>query len=246
MRLRCQIDGDFGTFLMDFERELARDFRDAMDQAGISLQNELKQQTLSALSRGQGVANAWKRQTYPKNPLSPTLRPTAFVWTRAPNIIQPIDTGEVITVQRGKWLVWPTGYNALAGRRNASGRGGMRVKPEEMVAARKQTAVIPTSNPKIKLWCLRVRQASSLGGKSRRGRGRIQLFVGNRNVQVNTGRGKASQRQARQQQLVESGLVPMFFMSKQVHPGKRLDIDAAADRAGDRIVSMAATAKGGV
>jgi hypothetical protein len=246
MRLRFEITGSFEDALTDIERELARDFRDAMDQAGTELQNDLRQQTTSALPRGQGIAKAWNRRTYPLNPFSTTLHPTAFVWTSAPNVIQPIDTGEVITVKRSKWLVWPTGYNALAGRRNASGRGGMRVKPEEMVAARKQTVVIPTSNPKIKMWCLRVRQASNLGGASRRGRGRIQLFVGNRNVKVNTGHGKASERQARHDQLVSSGLVPMFFMSKQVHPGKRLDIDAAAERAGDRIVSMASAAKGGV
>jgi hypothetical protein len=244
MRLRCQIDGSFDAVMTDIQRELARDFRDAMDQAGVSLQNELKQQTLTALSRGQGVANAWKRQTYPRNPLNPTLHPTGFVWTRAPNIIQPIDTGEVITVKRGKWLVWPTGYNATAGRRNAGRRGGMRVSVEEMIAAKRQTVVIPTSNPEIKLWCLRVRQASSLGGKSRRGRGRVQLFVGNRNVEVNTGRGKVRDRAFRTQAILKYGLVPMFIMSRQVQPGKRLDIDAAADRAGDRIVALAATARG--
>jgi hypothetical protein len=35
--------------------------------------------------------------------------------------------------------------------------------------------------------------------------------------------------------LVESGLVPMFFLKRSVNPGKRLDIAGAADRAERRL-----------
>jgi hypothetical protein len=235
MRARISVEGDFSEAVEDETRELARDLRSGVSRAGADLLNDVRGQTSSAF-KGRGVTNAWRSRTYPQNPFTLTLHPAAVVWTRAPNIVAAFEEGKPITARRGRYLCWPTGYNAIGGRRNKGARGGLRVTPDEMKAAKGQSVIIPSSSDRtLKLWCLRVRQASSTGGKSGRGRGRLRLFVGNRNVEVNTGRGKAGERAARTKQLVDSGLVPMFFLKRTVNPGKRLDIAGAGDRAMTRL-----------
>lgn len=57
------------------------------------------------------------------------------------------------------------------------------------------------------------------------------FFVASHNVEVNTGRGKAGDRAARTEALLASGLAPMFFLSSEVRPGKRLDVAGVARRA---------------
>ena len=112
--------------------------------------------------------------------------------------------------------------------------------PEEMVSSR-ESVVIPSGNFRIKLWCLKARQASSRGGKSGRGKGRVRFFVGGRNVEVNTGRGRAGERAGRTEQLLKSGLAPMFFLSTEVNPGKRLDV-AGVGRRADAVLEREVTA----
>lgn len=231
MRVRAEVRGDLAALIQDETDATARALRDGIDRAGLALQADLRDQTKRALPRGQGIANAWRERVYPVNPFVRTLHPTALVWSRTPDIISAFDEGKPITVKRTKFLCWPTGYNAAGGRRNASGRGGVRVSTDEMTAAKGQSVVIPTRRRGTYLWCLRVRQASSRGGRTGRGRGRVQLYVGGKNVQVNTGRGKAGERQERQTQLVALGLVPMFILQRSVNPGKRLDVAGAAAKA---------------
>jgi serine/threonine protein kinase len=84
-------------------------------------------------------------------------------------------------------------WNALRGRRGASARGGMRVTPEQMMAAKGDAFVIRAkSNPAVRLWCLRVREARGL---SRRGRNRVRLWAGP--AEVLTGNRKGRQQAAR-------------------------------------------------
>jgi uncharacterized protein YjlB len=235
MRARITVEGDIVDAVEEGIREQSRDLRDGVVRASQALLTDVRDQTSSAF-KGNGVTRAWRSRIYPTSPFTVTLHPAAVVWTRAPNIVSAFEEGKTITARRGRYLCWPTGYNAIGGRRNKGSRGGLRVTPDEMKAAKGQSVIITSKSDRtLKLWCLRVRQASSTGGKSGRGRGRVRLFVGNRNVEVNTGRGKAGERKARQEQLVESGLVPMFFLKRSVNPGKRLDIAGAANRAEARL-----------
>ena len=232
MRVRIGVEGDFDGIVREETAETSRRLRDGIRRASDALREDLRGQTVTALPRGRGIANAWRSKVFPENPFTVTLHPAAVVWSRAPNIISAFDEGKPITAKRSRFLCWPTGFNATSGRRNAGARGGLRVTAAEMAGARGQAVVIPTkSDRSVFLWCLRVRQASSTGGRSRRGRGRVRLFVGNRNVEVNTGRGRAADRAGRAKDLTTLGLVPMFFLKKTVNPGKRLDVAGAARRA---------------
>lgn len=230
MRLGVTIRGDLAAIVQDETVETARGLRDGIDTARAALQQELRDQSSRAF-KGRSIANSWRSRTFPQNPLTVTMHPSALVWTRAPNIVSAFEEGQAITVKNGKYLCWPTSFNAARGRRNSGSRGGLRVTPEEMAAAKGQSVVLPSRTRGLFLWCLRVRQASSRGGRSGRGRGRVRLYVGNRNVEILTGRIRAGERAEKAAELVARGIVPMFFLSRQVTPGKRLDVAGAAAKA---------------
>ena len=86
------------------------------------------------------------------------------------------------------------------------------------------------SNPAVRLWCLRVREARGL---SRRGRNRIRLWAGP--AEVMTGNRKGRQQAA--SDLLVQGFVPMFLLMKSVSVRKRLDIGAVRDRAAGLLAS---------
>jgi hypothetical protein len=245
MRLRIGVEGDFQGLIDEETTETSRRLRDGVRCATDGLREDLRSQTATALPRGRGIANAWRAKVFPANPFTVTLHPAGLVWSRAPNIIDAFDKGAPITAKRSRYLCWPTGFNAVGGRRNAGARGGLRVTAAEMAAARGQAVVIPSRTDRsVFLWCLRVRQASSTGGRTGRGRGRLRLFVGNRNVEVNTGRGKASDKAARSRLILKNDLVPMFYLKKTVSPGKRLDVAGAARRAETALAAHVASEMG--
>jgi hypothetical protein len=241
MRVGVSIRGDIAALMQDETVETARNLRDGIQNAGRALQAELRQQTASAFPRGRGIASAWKTKVFPENPLTVTFHPAASVSVAAKKkdgspttisqIIEAFESGKTITAKRGKYLAWPTSYNATAGRRGAGRRGGVRVTVEEMTAERGQSVIIPSRRRGLALWCLRVRQASSVGGKSGRNRGAVQLYVGGRNIRVATGKIKKGAKAALISDLASRGIIAMYFLAKQVTPGKRLDVEGAAQKA---------------
>ncbi|MGG5819648.1 DUF6441 family protein [Falsiroseomonas sp. HW251] len=171
------------------------------------------------------MANAWRLSLYPPPATAPrTLRPAALVWTNAPKLVDAFDRGVPIVARGGRYLAFPTPYNAAGGRRGASVRGGLRVTPAQMQAARGEAFVLRSSNPSVRLWCLRVRAASGIGRRARR----LRLFVGP-NAEILTGRRRGQQRRARE--VLAQGFVPMFFLLRQVSLRKRLDVAAVRRRA---------------
>ena len=222
-------------------RDTARAMRRAVERAGREVQGELRAQARSASFRdnGRALANSWRLSVYPKPGAAPTtLRPAAVVWSNAPKLARAFDEGAVINAKGGRYLAFPTGYNATGGRRNASSRGGLRVTPEQMRAARKEAFVIRSSTPGVMLWCLRVRGASGIGVRGRARRGRLRLFVGP-NAEVLTGRRKGQRQRARE--ILSQGFVPMFFLMRRVTLRKRLDVAAVRRRAAGILArSMAA------
>ena len=208
--------------------------RRGLEAAATELQQSLRDQVLAAgfAGGGQGIANAWRVKYYP--PGGFTLHPSAIIFTRVPDIIDAFEQGVPITAKSSKYLAWPTGYNATAGRRSAGRRGGLRVTPAEMVAAKGEAAVIPTKRGGLKLWCLRVREArtSNRAGRfTRASQAKMRLFVGGKNVEILTGRLKASARNKIVEKLLDYGYVAMFFLAKQVSERKRLDVAGTFDAA---------------
>lgn len=213
---------------MDEEvKAIARSLRRAAERTGKQVQTELRGQARAAGFKdgGRALANAWRLETYPKPGIGErSWRPAALIYSNAPDIAEAFDKGAEITAKGGKWLAFPTGYNAQRGRRGQ--RTGLRVTPEQMRAAKGEAFVIKSkSNPNVSLWCLRVREAR---GTSRRSRNRVRLFVAGP-AEVLTGHRKGQQQRAKD--LRAQGFVPMFLLMRKVSLRKHLDIDAVRRQA---------------
>lgn len=221
------VTGDMGAAMRDEIKVISSRLRRAVELTGRGVQATLRQQARAAGFRdgGRAVANAWRFRLYPASPSVITLNPAAEIKTNMAEAVEAHDKGAVITVQGKKWLVWPTGFNALQGRVKSGSRGGMRISPDQMAALQKtkQTFVIKSkSNPGLSLWCIRVFAATGLKRGGAKGSGRLRLFAGG-GVEVATGKVKGQQ--AWRKKLLKQGFVPMFFMSKRTTLRKRLDIE---------------------
>ena len=226
MRVTVKVSGDIKAILDNETLLASAAVRRGMQDAGEKIQATLRSQVTGAGFRGngQGIAKAWRLRVYPPGG-GFTLRPSALISTAAPNIIDAFEQGKPISASGGKYLAWPTPFNAAGGRRSAGGRGGVRVTTAEMMAAKKDAAVIPTKRKGLKLWCLRVRAAHGRTKDTGRfNKSRIRLFVGGKNVEILTGRIKAADRNKKVEELLARGYVALFFLAKQVSETKRLDV----------------------
>jgi hypothetical protein len=229
--LRATVTGNLTQALDQEVRKVAAALRRAVATTGQQVQGELRAQARGTGFKdgGRSVANAWRLQVFPRTGVGPkTLRPAALVWSRMPDVVTAFDRGAPIRAKAGKYLAFPTGYNAGRGRRNAGRRGGMRVTPEQMIAAGKrgEAFVLPSkSNPRVRLWCLRVAGAY---GTTQRTRKRLRLFVGE-STEVVTGKVKGLQQ--RRRDVLKQGFVPMFFLMRQVSLRKRLDVEGVRRKA---------------
>ena len=180
--LLATIRGDLRAAMEAEIRDVARAMRRGVERAGREVQAELRAQARGAdfSDKGRALANSWRLKLYlPPGAAPRSFRPAALVYSNAPKLVEAFDKGLPITAKGGRYLAFPTGYNATRGRRGASSRGGLRVTPAEMKAARGEAFIIRSkSNPAVRLWCLRVRGASGLGKRRR-----LRLFVGS-NVEV--------------------------------------------------------------
>ncbi len=224
--LHATIQGSLLDQMKAEVREVSAGLRRAVDRTGKQVQTLVRQQAKAAGFRdgGRAIANSWRLKTFPR-PGTATFNPAAEVASNMPLAVETFDKGATVTVKRREWLVWPTGFNATAGRRNAGRGGGMRVTPEQMLHASRGEAFVIRArhNPRIALWCLRVRAATGLRRGGKRGAGRLRLFVGGHNVEVATGKVKGQGKW--RQSLLRQGFVPMFFMAKKVTLRKRLDLE---------------------
>jgi len=236
--IAATISGDLRKAMESEIVSIARGMRRGVERAGKQVQAQLRAQARSSGFRdnGRSIANAWRLKVYPLPGRAPrTLRPGALVYSNASAIVDAFDKGLPITAKGGRYLAFPTGYNATRGRRNASSRGGLRVTPSQMKAARGEAFVIQSkSNPKVRLWCLRVRGAQSTS----KGR-RMRAFVG-ANVEVLTGRRKGQQRFVKE--MLKQGFVPMFILLRSVTPRKVFDLAGVRRRAG-MILAQSITAE---
>ncbi|WP_191085629.1 DUF6441 family protein [Roseococcus microcysteis] len=182
------------------------------------------------------MARTWRLQVFPR-PGKPTLRPTALISSRAPTIADGFDRGATIRAKGGKFLAVPTQENRGGGLRNRR----PRITPAQMVAAKKQTFVLPIKGSQNKLWCIRVTEANS---RTKAGRIQRQAIAGNR-VRVGARRTSIGGRSLSAGQygarLLEQGFVPMFLLLRQVQLRKAFDIAGTARRAHDRMMQVLRT-----
>jgi hypothetical protein len=230
MYLKATITGNLRKAMDTEVLKVAGALRRAVTTTGQQVQTELRAQARGGGFKdgGRAVANAWRLKIYPVPGRAPTtFKPAALVFSKMPDSVSAFEKGATITAKGGRYLTFPTGYNATRGRRNAGGRGGVRVTPDQMKQAgrRGEAFVIPTANPKVRLWCLRV---AATTGITQRTRKRIRLFVG-ASTEVVTGKVKGLQQ--RRREVLKQGFVPMFFLMRSVTLRKRLDVASVRARA---------------
>jgi hypothetical protein len=104
---------------------------DSVRRVGLAAQARLRQQVTTSLRGAQGVANAWRIKFYPDG--RPSLGAAAVIFSKAPNIIQAFDAGEVITPKGARYLAIPL---PAAGPVNV---GGKRITPRSYAQRTGQT-----------------------------------------------------------------------------------------------------------
>jgi hypothetical protein len=104
----------------DIERAITAGMRDAAD----GLKQDLRQDVVAA-GLGERLSRTWRGKTFPE--VGESVEAAAYVWSKAPKIIDAFDRGVVIRSKSGFWLAIPC---AAAGPRGigASGRSA-RITP---------------------------------------------------------------------------------------------------------------------
>lgn len=104
----------------DIERAVTSGMRDAAD----GLKQDLREDVVAA-GLGERLSRTWRGMTFPE--LGESAEAAAYVWSKAPKIIDAFDRGVTIRSHDGFWLAIPT---AAAGPRGlgASGRSA-RITP---------------------------------------------------------------------------------------------------------------------
>jgi hypothetical protein len=132
---------DAGAFARDLQRACASEaalvdqvVSEEVKAGGQGLQSDLRRETEAIL--GQKIANAWRSRHYPNK--GDTGGPAAFVWTKAPKIIDFFSTSKVVTPV-GEAFAIPTENVPRAGR-------GRRMSPIE-VEARFNAELFPVHLP---------------------------------------------------------------------------------------------------
>lgn len=91
------------------ERAVTSGMRDAAD----ALKGELREQVVSA-GLGDRLARTWRGKVFPES--GDSMEAAAFVWSRAPKLIDAFDRGVTIRSARGLFLAIPTAAAGAVGR----------------------------------------------------------------------------------------------------------------------------------
>lgn len=109
---------DLGKALAGTEKAVQRAVTAGMRQASDGLKSSLREDVVSS-GLGERLARTWRGTTYPQ--AGDSLEAAAFVWSRAPKLIDAFDRGVTIRSSRGFWLAIPTPAAGPIGR-TASGQ----------------------------------------------------------------------------------------------------------------------------
>lgn len=121
MKLKLDIDPDLVAMMAAEIKAGEKAVSAAMREAGSGLKSDWRAQITGA-GLGRRLAGSIRSEFYPKR--EPSLNAAAFIWSKAPKIMNAHDTGPLIRSKDGFWLAIPT---KAAGK---SRRGG-RITPGE-------------------------------------------------------------------------------------------------------------------
>ncbi|CAM5281661.1 DUF6441 family protein [Sphingobium scionense] len=213
---------DFAEIERAAIEDLGRDVTAAMAEATDYLKELLRNDVLSA-GMGQRLAKTWRSQVYPRNGHS--LGPAGFVWSKAPQIVDAFSRGVTIRPVDGEGYLWIPTKNVPPRRRSgsyASSLGkrarGTRMSPEEVELTFNSELIIQKGKRGSLLALIDVVGANNGRGFRQASAGRLK------------GRKGMAPRAVKR--------VLMFVLVRQAKMPLRLNLQAAADRAGRYLVSL--------
>ena len=116
---------DLGTALAGTEKQIERAVTSGMREATDGLKQDLREDVVAA-GLGERLSRTWRGKTFPE--IGESAEAAAYVWSRAPNILDAFDRGVVIRSTRGLFLAIPT---AAAGKNGRSAAGSReKITPE--------------------------------------------------------------------------------------------------------------------
>jgi hypothetical protein len=199
---------DIARRLKGAEGDMARFVTAAMRQVTEGLKTDLRADVVDS-GIGQRLANTWRGKTFPESGAS--IEAAAFVWSKAPNIVDAFDRGVTIRSRHGFWLAIPTpaagktGLNPTGARKRITPGGwerrtGMRLR---LVYRRGRPSLLVADEARI------TRRGLAAKSRSKSGRGQVTAII--------------------------------FLLVPQVTLRKRLDIEATATRWAARVPGLIAS-----
>lgn len=104
---------DLAKALSRAEKTIERAVTSGMRDAADALKGELREQVVSA-GLGDRLARTWRGKVFPET--GDSMEAAAFVWSRAPKLIDAFDRGVTIRSARGLFLAIPTAAAGAVGR----------------------------------------------------------------------------------------------------------------------------------
>jgi Family of unknown function (DUF6441) len=187
--------------LASTEEDMAKAVTLAMDDTGSELQNELRGQ-IERSGLGARMAKSWRRKTFPERTNS--IDATAYLWSRAPIVVDAFDRGVTIRAVNKRWLAVPT---------KAAGKSRPRMNPklwEQRNGIELRAIWLPRGPSLLVADNARINKA----GLAKRNQGRNRIGVYPRSE------GRVSS--------------VIFLLFRQTRLPKLLDIQGAADEAASR------------
>ena len=108
---------DLGKAFAETERDIERAVTSGMRDAADGLKQDLREDVVAA-GLGERLSQTWRGKTFPE--AGESAEAAAYVWSRAPKIVDAFDRGVVIRSGSGLFLAIPT---AAAGKNGRSAVG---------------------------------------------------------------------------------------------------------------------------
>lgn len=116
---------DLAEALSGTQKSIERAVTSGMRDASEGLKVDLREDVVAA-GLGERLSRTWRGKTFPE--VGESAEAAAYVWSRAPKIVDAFDRGVVIRSARGLFVAIPTAAAGKTGRSAAGGRE--KITPE--------------------------------------------------------------------------------------------------------------------
>lgn len=116
---------DLGKALVEPEKDIERAVTSGMRDAAGGVKHDLREDVVAA-GPGERLSRGWWGKTFPE--VGDIAEAAAYVWSRAPKIVDAFDRGVVIRSSRGLFLAIPTAAAGKSGRSTIGSRE--KITPE--------------------------------------------------------------------------------------------------------------------